>query len=282
MTAQRPTTEANVQVVLVRPKTSENVGAAARALANVGLAQLTLVAPRCSLDKSAYALASHGGHVLDAAKTVDDLATAVEGVHVVIGTSGRDRTPGGVPSVPPDVALADASAGEIALVFGPEDHGMTTDELDTCQRIVRIPTAEYASINLAQAVNLMVHRWFVLHAWDQREAVSVHGSESAPGGVGVPIRDRASRDQVERMYQDFVRLWHLIGYTDDRREAPTVRLFRGIFERGGLSAREVAALRGLATQAAWAARLPPERLPGARVTASEQSDETLDERVDVR
>ena len=131
--------------------------------------------------------------------------------------------------------------------FGPEDHGLANDELDRCQALIRIPTAAYASINLAQAVNLLSYRWFATRQGGARAA-------QAP--------EVAERDQMERMYGQLVELWHLIGYTDPQREAATLRLFRGLLDRARPTRRELAALRGLISQAAWAAERDPDQLPG--------------------
>ncbi len=238
---------AGLRIVLVRPKSSENVGAAARAMKNFGLGELVLVAPRCRIDTSARALASHAGDVLDRATVAPDLGEALRGVRWAVGTSARPRASETVRHYPPDDGLATVPDVGGALVFGPEDHGLSNEELDRCQALIQIPTADYASINLAQSVNILAHRWF-----ERRHR----------GEVGPDLAKVADRDQVERMFDDLVALWHLIGFTDERREAPTLRLFRGLLDRAVPTPREVAALRGLISQAAWAAKRDPDRLPG--------------------
>lgn len=240
-------TAPTVRIVLVRPKASENVGAAARAMKNFGLAELVLVAPRCRVDRAARALASHAGDVLDRARIVGGLDEALAGTRWAVGTSARPRASEAVREYPPDAGLASLPDRGGALVFGPEDHGLANDELDRCQALIRIPTAAYASVNLAQAVNLLSYRWFATR-------------RDAPRPSDAP--EMAERDQMERMYGQLVELWHLIGYTDPQREAPTLRLFRGLLDRARPTRREVAALRGLVSQAAWAAERDPERLPG--------------------
>lgn len=216
---------------------------------NFGMHELVLVAPRCRIDREAYALASHADDVLNRATRVETLDEALTGVRWAVATSARARASEAVPEVGPDEGVAFA-AEPAALVFGPEDHGLANDELDRCQAVVRIPTARYASINLAQAVNLLAQRWFVVSG-----APDAGRTDDAEAPV-------ASRDQMERMYEDLRVLFRLIGYTDRRRETSAVRLFRGLLDRARPSAREVAALRGLASQASWAAKHDPERLPG--------------------
>ena len=238
---------AGPRIVLVRPKVSENVGAAARAMKNFGLRELVLVAPRCRIDGSARALASHAGDVLEAARIVETLDQALAQARWVVGTSARSRASEAVRVHEPDEGLATLPSRGGALVFGPEDHGLANDELDRCQVLIRIPTAAYASINLAQAVNLLAFRWF-----------SVGGGRAE----AEPPPETAERGQMERTYAQLVDLWHLIGYTDAQREEATLRLYRGLLDRARPTRRELAALRGLISQAAWAARRDPERLPG--------------------
>lgn len=238
------------RVVLVRPKHAGNVGAAARAMKNFGLDELVLAAPRCRVDREAYALASHAADVLDAARTVATLDEALVGVAWAVGTSANPRASEAVRSYGPDEGLTTLPREGGALVFGPEDHGLANDELDRCQALIRIPTAPYASINLGQAVNILAQRWFVVA--DRLDAGATHR----------PTAEPASRDQLERMYEDLRALFRLIGYTDRQREAATVRLYRGLVDRARPNAREVAALRGLASQASWAAKRDPDRLPG--------------------
>ncbi len=251
--------------MLVRPKTSENVGSVARAMKNFGLHDLLLVAPRCHLDKSAYALAAHAGDVLDAATIVASLDEALRGISWALGTSARARASEAVREYEPDEALATLPDTGGAVVFGPEDHGLANAELDRCQALLRIPTADYASINLAQAVNIVAQRWF-----EGRRAAGEGKVRLAERIANPAPRELADRDQVERMYTDLVAMWHEIGFTDANREQATLRLFRGMLDRAGLSKREVAALRGLASQAVWAAR---HRRGGHAPTGSPSSTE---------
>lgn len=228
---------------------------------NFGLEELVLVGPRCEVGREAYALASHAGDLLDRSRIVADLDSALDDVSWAIATSARSRASDAVREFGPDDGLATLPDAGGALVFGPEDHGLANEELDRCQALIRVPTAPYASINLAQAVNILAQRWFVVAA--QPDA----GAPSA--SLRTAVTEAASRDQMERMYEDLRALFRLIGYTDAKRETATVRLFRGLLDRSQPSAREVAAVRGLASQATWAAKRDPARLPGVLEEAEE-------------
>ena len=121
-------------------------------------------------------------------------------------------------------------------MFGPEDFGLSNDDLRRCQGYIRIPTAEYASLNLAQAVQLVAYEWFV----------------TAAEKPGAAEREVAPREVLEGMYAHLLETLHAVGYTDAQREGAAEALFRGIFDRADLSGREVAALRGLWRQVLWA------------------------------
>lgn len=216
---------------------------------NFGLSELILVAPRCDIDREAYALASHADDVLNAAQIVENLEDALAGIRWAVGTSARARASDTVAEHAPDDGLVFPNE-PAAIVFGPEDHGLANLELDRCQAVIRIPTAPYASLNLAQSVNILAQRWFV-----------VAGVTDAGARPGKEV-ELASRDQMERLYDDLAKLFRLIGYTDAQRETATVRLFRGLIDRARPSPREAAALRGLASQASWAAQRDPDKLPG--------------------
>lgn len=217
---------------------------------NLGLSELVLVAPRCSVDDRARALASHAVDVLEAAETLESLESAIRDRRLVLGTSARRRTTETLPVLTPREAAPELLQDGAAVVFGPEDHGLSNEELNLCQGYVSIPTAGYPSLNLAQAVLLLAYE------------VHLAGLEDAFQRPLRPERERpAPREQLERFYDQLVHAFHTIGYTDAQRERATERLFRGMFDRVALSEREVAALRGLVSQVEWAAGQPPERLP---------------------
>lgn len=243
----------DLRVILVRPKAAENVGSAARAMKNFGAQSLYLVAPRCEVGARAYALASHAGDVLDRHTVCDSLADAVAGCKLVLGTTARPRQYDRRVYTPRQAANTLHAEG-VALVFGPEDFGLSNDDLAHCQGYIQIPTGDYASLNLAQAVQLVVYEWFIARHTPEE-------SGGAQGAVIAPdLADAAPREQLERMYDQLIDTLHTIGYTDPQREASAERLFRGIFDRAALSEREVAALRGLWSQTVWAAKQSPDTL----------------------
>ena len=235
-----------LRIILVRPKEPANVGAAARAMKNFGLGALYLVSPQRPLGKRAFALASHAGDVLDRAVRCDTLAQAVAGCKLVLGTTARPRTNNQRVYSAREAAQS-LPADEVAAVFGPEDFGLSNEDLEHCQGYIQIPTSDYASLNLAQAVQLVAYEWFVAHQVEVGETRD--------------LSNLAPRETLEPMYAQLIQMLHLIGYTDAQREASARELFRGIFDRAELSEREVLALRGLWRQVTWAVKnLPKDEL----------------------
>jgi tRNA/rRNA methyltransferase len=156
----------NLTIVLFRPKFSENVGAAARACANMGVSRLVLVDPPAfDPDRARPMATSKGGLLLDTLEIVPTLAAAVAGAEAVYGTTARlGGWRKGV--VTPAEAAAGISrtlgaGGGVAVVFGPEDAGLSNRETQLCGRLVNIPTAgEATSLNLAQAVLVVCYEAF--------------------------------------------------------------------------------------------------------------------------
>ena len=155
-------------IVLVEPQLGENIGAAARAMANFGLARLRLVAPRDGWpNMHARRSAAGADRVLDGAALYDTLPAAIADCTLVLATTARAHDQA-KPVLDPQAAAAwlspHVTAGEnVALLFGRERHGLENDEIARADRIVTFPVnPAFASLNLAQAVALMAYEWFKL------------------------------------------------------------------------------------------------------------------------
>jgi tRNA/rRNA methyltransferase len=158
-------------VVLVRTKFAGNLGSVARAMANFGVTDLRLVTPEASPAASeARALASHGEPLLDQARTYPSLREAVADCVWVCATSARQ---GGLYRKQNTLDLKEAVLlgktqavnGPIAFVFGPEDHGLTNDEISLCHHLLHINTCpEYGVLNLAQAAVICLYEWYQCHS----------------------------------------------------------------------------------------------------------------------
>jgi tRNA/rRNA methyltransferase len=153
-------------VVLVEPQLGENIGAAARAMANFGLSRLRLVAPRQAWPNTkARMMAAGADRILDAAELYDSLEAAIADCTFVVAATAR-----GHDQAKPVVGAAEAAAllaprvaaGELAaLVFGRERNGLENDEVALADRILTLPVnPAFASLNLAQAVAVVAYEWF--------------------------------------------------------------------------------------------------------------------------
>jgi len=226
--------------VLVRPQSSGNVGAAARALKNMGFADLRIVAPENYDPRSASTMAVHADDVLAAATTWPDLPSALADRTLVIGTTARGgpyRVEARAPrEVAPEMVAASA-ANRIAVVFGPEDFGLTNQDLKLCQRLITIPTAaEYASLNLAQAVLLVAY---------ELRAAAVAQPDAAAGEQFAASADLDA--MLARLEQALI----TIGFIPEDLPDHIMFAFRALLGRGGVLPRELDILNGLARQIRW-------------------------------
>lgn len=233
-----------IRVVLVEPLYGGNVGAVCRAMANMGLRDLALVAPRELYMEEAVRLACHGLPVLEARREFATPAEAVADCGLVMGTTARPglyRQHARTPREWAGRALAAAGSGSrVALLFGREDRGLTNEELALCTQIVQIPSdARCPSLNLSHAVLVLAYELFVA------------------AGVWTPP-DEKSPEAPSRLRERLFAMWREtlleIGFmTPDKADHMMLGL-RRIFGRGLLTEDDVHILMGMARQAQWAAR----------------------------
>ncbi|HIA39597.1 MAG: hypothetical protein CXX80_01450 [Methanobacteriota archaeon] len=159
-----PTRRYELHVILVRPSHSGNLGAVCRAMLNFGFTSLRLIEPLCSpADEEARNRAKHAGAILDDCQIYDGWDSALSDISVVIGTSGKRES--GEKTLfrhfiqPWELAdKLDHVSGKVALIFGEEGTGLSTDELQQCDMLMTIPTWEgYPICNLSHAVALSLY-----------------------------------------------------------------------------------------------------------------------------
>ena len=146
----------NIHIVLVQPRYPENIGSAARAMRNMGLRHLSVVAPE-NFDRSrAFKLATHAAaDVIERCRTFDDLKEALASCQYVVGTTARLGKHRQVIQTPERLAcqlIPISQENRVAILFGPEDKGLSNADTRLCHALVNIPTADFSSLNLAQAV----------------------------------------------------------------------------------------------------------------------------------
>lgn len=141
-----------------------NVGAAARAMKNMGLENLSLVNPQCKIGETAFARSSGAHSVLDNHQQFETLKQAVAESHLVFGASARIRSLT-MPIVTPKQAMHElfdkSEETRVAIVFGREHSGLTNEEMDSCHYALNIPTNEqFSSLNVASAVQVVAYELF--------------------------------------------------------------------------------------------------------------------------
>lgn len=253
--ALREVAEVAVAVVLVRPREEGNVGAAARAMANMGLGRLILVEPAAPLGPTARAFAVGARHVLDGCSRVASLREALAPFPRVIGTtSTRDRRQA-VPLIGPrelPVRLAaDPPGTPVALVFGPEVGGLTNEELACANLVVSIPCAPLQpTLNLAQAVLILAYELYQARLGDPR--LMLAGVTGVTGVAGVATEVPATSADVDGLFDQAAAVLRRIGFDRDSTFPGVLRDLRAAAARAHLSEREAAILRGICRRAGHA------------------------------
>src|SRR5688500_1050172 len=230
-------------IILVEPQLGENIGAAARAMMNFGLAELRLVKPRGGWPSNkARAMASGANAVIDGARLFDTAEAAVADLNYVLATTARNR---GLPKevMGPRQAIealkTRGTAGQrTGILFGRERWGLTNEEIAAADAIVTFPVnPAFASLNIAQAVLLMTYEW-----------MQAGVSGALPAREAVPDLDLtpAPKAQLVGLMQHLESALEPTGYfrTPDMR--PTmVQNLRAILQRAGFTVAEIHVLRGV-------------------------------------
>lgn len=240
----------NCRIVLVRPQTAANIGAAARVMRNMGLSDLVLVAPEADpSDSRAHQLATHGEEVLERCRIVAELGEAVADCTLVAATSARvgGLTRRQFVGPPDEIAprLIEAmNSGPVALVFGPESSGLSNAEVTRCHFLIHIPTdPTYPALNLAQAVAICIYE-LRRHWLRQTDAPTLLPVPEAPA----PFADQERAfEHLRQALEDVHFLWNEKAHS-------LMHVLRHLIGRAGPTPMEVDVLHGLARQLRWFAR----------------------------
>lgn len=229
-------TRDNISIVLQRPKQPENIGAAARAMCNMGFTRLIVVAPDLWETERMRRLATHAAaSVVDGIRRFDSLSEALAPFGHVIGTTARLGNQRPVIQSPECLArnlIPLSRNNPVAILFGPEDRGLSNEDLKRCHQLVTIPTAKFASLNLAQAVMVICY------------CLSSAGLPDPP-----PATPRlAKRIELDRMFDEITATLVAIGYVNPQNPDYWMTRVRRFLTRLSLRAGEVSTLRGVCRQ----------------------------------
>ncbi len=228
----------NIAVVLVNPKYPENIGSAARAAWNMGITRLITVANEYPDHERMTRLATHNAtHLIDKMEFHENLRDALKPFSQIIGTTarkGRHRTQGNSPREIMQIILPMLKENQVAFLFGAEDRGLTNDDLKYCQLRSAIPTADFSSLNLAQAV--AIHCYEIYHA-------VVHDPKDIQANPTI-----ATSYEVEHMYDYMEHSLQQIHFLHDKSHEYYMRNLRQFFGRLQLQSKETKLLQSIFRQ----------------------------------
>jgi len=230
----------NVAIVLVQPQIPENIGAVARAMHNMGLDRLVVVDPK-NLDGDRMNKTATGSStkVLEGMDIYKDLREALAPFQYLIGTTARIGASRPALAQPRSLArklIPISQDNLVAILFGPEDRGLSNDQLRFCHTIATVPTASFSSLNLAQAVMIVCYELFL-------------ASDRTPQGP--PIPRLANSFELEGMYDHLRAMLSKIGFLDPQNPEHWLLNIRRFLARVPLRAREVRIIRGICRQMDW-------------------------------
>lgn len=233
-----------IRIVLIGTSHPGNIGATARAMHNMGLAELALVAPRCeAVTSESVSRASGADHLVHAGRNVATLEEAVADCSWVVGASARSRTLAWPMITPRELGQrlpAELAAGgsRVALIFGREDSGLTNTELQRCHAHVHIPTnPDFSSLNLAAAVQLLAYEC-------RLAALATQPVEAANEGSDEPL---ASHTELEGYFEHLERTLIGIGFHDPALPRQLMARLRRFTLRARPERMELNILRGILT-----------------------------------
>lgn len=232
-----------IRVVLIEPSHPGNIGAIARAMANMGVSRLTLVKPADFPSPVATARAAGADNILQNAAIVTTIDQALKDCTLVIGASARPRSIQW-PEETPATAVAtllQVQHSAAALVFGRESSGLTNAELERCHYLARIPVEQsFASLNLAAAVSVILYEL-------RKQVTALPPPQFAPLAPLAPQYERerlASADDMRHFYAHLQRFVELIEFSDGRSTKLHRKMTR-MFNRIQMYEQEVRMMRGL-------------------------------------
>jgi tRNA/rRNA methyltransferase len=227
-------------IILSHPQLGENIGAAARAMANFGLADLRLVAPRAGWPNAkAVAMAAGAVNLVETARVFASVTEALGDLNFILATTARERGIAREVLTPAEAAQrlrAAAARGETTgILFGNERAGLDNDEISLCDAVITVPTADFASINLAQAVLIASYEWFRAGDVTQPSRIE-HG----------PLQRKPARAELLDTFEHLERELLASGflYPPDKVDGMR-RAIRATLHRARLTYQETQTLRGM-------------------------------------
>lgn len=230
----------NITIVLNKPKYPGNVGSVARCAGNMGVGKISVVGNRDLAAEEMNQMATHfAAGIVNRIQHFDRLDDALEKFHYIVGATSRRGSGRGPVVSPREMAerLVDVSQNnEVALLFGPEDAGLSNDDLKFCHMLVTIPTSKnFKSINLSHAVMILCYEIYTARS-EPLEMFTPRIAESA---------------ELEGMYKQMKSLLMEIGFLNHENPDYWMMHIRRFLGRTKLLSKEVKIIRGMCRQLDW-------------------------------
>lgn len=226
----------NIIIVLHEPRYPENIGAAARCMKNMGLSHLRVVNPlNWDLEKILKMATHEAADLIDAAQLYSNIHEAVADLHVLAGTTartGRKRRPTDTPRTVAQKLLSYSKESLVGILFGSEKWGLGNRELDLCDFVITIPTANFSSLNLAQSVMIVCYELLL----------------ASKGDTGIHKPRLATIREKEGMFTHLQKTFEAIGLYEKQTPAYWLHNARRFFKNKELTAKDVKMVRGFLRQ----------------------------------
>ena len=231
----------HVAIVLVQPKFAENIGAAARVAWNMGVNRLIVVRDTLPDHETMAKMATHKAvHLIDNIEVHLTLKDALAPFNIVVGTTarrGRQRILEKTPRNIVEELVPQIASNQVAFIFGPENCGLTNDELKYCHMTSAIPTADFSSLNLAQAV--------AIHCYELHYGF-IHLQKDMK-----PVPQYASSFELEGMYDHIEEALLKINFLQEKSQTFWMNNIRQFLGRVRLSSKDTNIIRGICRQFLW-------------------------------
>lgn len=248
----------DIRIVLVRPRNSGNVGSAVRALRNFGFAAPRIVDMYAFDAEEARRLAAGCEANVAEIEFFPDLESALADRSFVVGTTSQHRRHWRLEPIDQALPTFNQTQWEkAAILFGNEQSGLSEEEMRVCERLVTIPTVEYTSLNLAQAV--------LLTAWEIRKTLTQRPLERGP--------ELAPRELTEPMFEQMFEALERISFLHPGQDTRVRAMLRQLFSRNGVTRRDVQVLRGIWHQVLWLAGVKGVNVPAESPEETEKSQQ---------
>ena len=229
----------HIAVVLVETQIPENIGSVARAMNNMGFTRLLLVEPNnCDLKRVVKMATGSSIDLIENMEVYEDLKEAIGPFQYVVGTTARLGVHRPALTNPRRLAVELVGISQnnhIAILFGPEDRGLSNDQLRFCHTIATIPTERFSSLNLAHAVMIICYELFMTRREKQIESMP----------------RLANKFELEGMYEHLKDVFMKIGFINPQNPEHWMLNIRRFLSRIPLRAREVRVVRGICRQIDW-------------------------------